>query len=475
MSTRLASFLPAFFVIGFIALGILLIFGLTKEGKTSIFIADESGAEQKGIFRIYHHKVYADFAEKGVYYIPEANPAYLRLVANTPETESVYFQTTANTSFAQHIAADESHVYCGNLILPKLNPYNVYYIGDGYVSDGQLTYYCSLEFSPNQELGMIRAAYQQILFNFNKGPRPQTVLYSFKALPVAQVSYQLILPNIVTDGQQAYLAGELMPKALPQNLHYLLQPNKDKSSQHYLADGQHIYYDNNLLELQDNDQIIAYDISTAAGHYLEDSIQHNFYFKNKSFPNNLAPLRILNTTDKHGIPTLFHSPKGIYYIEGVKKVVKKAGKSPFKDKFEKIYPDVFSNGTSSFFLVANKTSTRGRNGYRLCSYITSLMELDNAPAEKWEEIGRAGYGAKSPGSIWRNGMHYYYFDNAGQESAIKSSIYKIRDPALANYMTFNAVESDTIYDYIQMGFLEIPPHREVIRAESRLHSRFRGC
>lgn len=442
--------------IGLCALGLLLIVALAKENNQPNFLSYDSYSKELGIFGVYQNKIYAEVADKGVYYIPEADAASFQLIADAP--------------LVQHIGTDQSHVYCGNLILPNLNPATVYFIGDNYLSDGKLTYYCSPNATPNQQLGATKEIYQQILFNFSQGPKPQVLLYSFKLLPMTKESYQLILANIVSDGQQAYLFGNLLPLALPQNLHYLSQFN-GRASNRYLTDKQHVYYENKLLNIRDNGQLVTYDISSLAGHYLEDPVQHYFYFQDIPFPAELKPLRILNTSDKHGITTLFVSSKGIYYVNRDKNIIKRAGDSPFNNVFEQIYPDIYSNGINSFFLMADETHTQTKAGSFLCGYVTYLMELVDAPAKDWEEMGNTGHGLKSPGSIWRNGNRYFYFDKTGQNDHLNSAIYEIRDPELASYMLFDFIEASTIHMYIKEGLMHIPKHRVIIQADNR----FNGC
>ena len=107
---------------------------------------------------------------------------YYRIDAADPAS----FQAFDTGAFdGRQAGRDQRHVYCGNLILPDLRPASARYLGNSYFSDGAATYFCSMHSRLNRELEPLDEFWRKILHRAGAGPKPQTYLYPYVALPAS--------------------------------------------------------------------------------------------------------------------------------------------------------------------------------------------------------------------------------------------------------------------------------------------------
>jgi len=158
------------------------------------YAAADDGESYKGsIYKRYDGAIYAAVPSNGYYRMGEADPASFKAF-DTP------------TYDGRQAARDSRHVYCGNLILPGLKPASTQFLGNSYFSDGATTYYCALFTTINRELGAVREVWQTLLFRTGHGPKPQTYLHPFIALPASSQPYRALLDrDLATDGSRVFL------------------------------------------------------------------------------------------------------------------------------------------------------------------------------------------------------------------------------------------------------------------------------
>jgi len=77
----------------------------------------------------------------------------------------------------RNVGADESAVYCGNLAMIGLDPTRARAIGNGYFTDGRVSYFCSDIGERNHELGAFAGAVQTAAYALLGADKPQSYIY----------------------------------------------------------------------------------------------------------------------------------------------------------------------------------------------------------------------------------------------------------------------------------------------------------
>ena len=153
-------------------LPMFLLFWLMSGDDENFATIDHGQSYGNSIYKRYQDAVYAAVPSNGYYRIDAADPAS--------------FQAFDTGAFdGRQAGRDQRHVYCGNLILPDLRPASARYLGNSYFSDGAATYFCSMHSRLNRELEPLDEFWQKILHRAGAGPKPQTYLYPYVALPAS--------------------------------------------------------------------------------------------------------------------------------------------------------------------------------------------------------------------------------------------------------------------------------------------------
>lgn len=450
------------FVIIFLLFSFLFVFMLTKQAnEPSSFQLDQhgqkigSGATE---FKIYQNQVYVSVPSNGEYLIAEADKNSIRTLA-----EGDYS--------ARQIAVDQKQVFCGNLILKGLNPAKVYSLGDGYLSDGQTTWYCSPSTERNTELNPVQEIWQIILYNFGLGKKPQTYLYTFYQLKNGAKPYQLIESNVVSNGENTYAKGKLIDGAKGGQLRYINSFSDDLSdmrpSHRYSADGLNVYYQDQRVPVKDHAQLLSFDFDGGLdSEFLYAPLEQLFYYHTQPFPKQHAPYQILNRDSKHANDPLFLSQDGIWFYNRTKEEPVRAGDNPFKSKFIQLAPDVYHNGQDTYYLGIYDHVVRSGRGSKTCYRSTVLYRLANTPLKKWQKIGDVRYGGMwSSGTVWKNGQHYYYFDEFGQGQLINQAVYLIPSQKALQTILNPSQSTDDIRAYKRNGMIVQLDSEEAVQAK----------
>ena len=416
-------------------------------------------------FKIYNNKVYVSVPSNGAYVIPQADAQSMaNIPVNAKNSQSVYA--------IRQLAMDKNHVYCGNIILRDIHPQKVRSIGDGYITDGKITYFCSQGTERNDQLNPVQEVWQIILYNFGMGAKPQSYLYPFFKLDAGEKPYVLIRDGIVSNGEKTYLRGKLIAEAQGGSLRYLqsFSSSSDElyDSTRYTADGRHVYYQNQIIPIQDEPELLTFGFdSSMESEFLYDPQKKNFYYHQYKFPEKNAPYKILNKTSEHAHDPLFISPKGIWFYNRDDEELQKVGKNPFRSKFVQLAPDVYHNGIDTFYMGSYDKVIRSRQGYKTCYRSTVLYRLKNVPVNQWRKIGdvRYGGGTWSSGTIWKNGNQYYYFDEFGQGQGLNQSVYLIKDAAALQIIMNPAQSTDDIRGYRHNGTFIEPKADKAVKAK----------
>lgn len=460
---------------------------------SSYYKIDQNGQELHGEFMLYEGKVYVAVPSNGFYPVEEANVASLRALSDNRQDD--------------HVALDKNHVYCGNQILPNLDPTTTIALGNNYYgnpTNGKLTYYCSRSSERNFALKWWQELWQTLvyqlscyefiseLFNAPKyAKKPQTYLYPFNALPASDMPYQPALDRftgIATNGTQVYYHGQPMPQASPNGLRMLQEKevnrNDTRDSPWYFADGKHVYHKNQLLPVADNPQLYTFAVNDVLDiEYLFDPQDNMVYAQNLPFDSAHAPYQLISRHGEHVYHALFIGKEplgkaGVYFYNTQTNQIQRAGDSPFTGadgqanfaNFSEIAPYVFSDGKQTLYLESYekwvRSSGRGTYFNGLYGRFTYVYQLNEGNANQWQKIGKVGRGM---GSAWQNGDRFYYFDEYGTGQLIFHTIYRIADHATVQQMLSDEFHRDDIFDLIEEDRLVVPQRTKLLEAETKFN------
>jgi hypothetical protein len=208
---------------------------------------DRGGQKIGGIYLQYQNQVYASVPSNGDYPIKEADVNSFRLLDDSYRN--------------RQFGVDKNHAYCGNLIVKDFNPSTAKAIGNDYFSDGKQTCYCASMSVSNKDLSVFSELSQRMQYGFGIGDKPQTYIYPFSKLEAGAAPYRAILKTeVATNGTLSYYEGKILPQANPERLRQIPKRYNDgdiRESERYLADGEHVYYENTILPLKDHSDFYA--------------------------------------------------------------------------------------------------------------------------------------------------------------------------------------------------------------------------
>lgn len=412
--------------------------GMNKDPSNAIDRPENDTEGTLGtIYKQYQGQIYASVPSNGVYKVDQADAQSFRAIADG-------FQN-------RQFAADNKQVYCGNLILPKLNPAQTISLGNGYISDGKYTFYCANMSEPNPALGKGAQLYQQLLYAWDLAAKPQTYIYpSFELAPSTHPYRSMLKRVIASNGQQTYFAGQLMPQANPDTLRALPKRYNDgdvRDSYAYFADGQHVYFQQHLLDLPDQSDLYSITVDNISQqNYLIAPKQGLAYIDHLAFDPQHAPYRLISTHGAHVLHGLFISKAGVYYYDTQTQSIQRAGDNPFAiGQWEEIAPLIFSNGQATLYLESSERWGSHKNP-SLQSRSTHLYQLNESTTGQWQKISTVDHNF---GEVWKKGEVFYYFDQLGSTQLIAQTIYRIVDPALVQQLTTSAYHPNDIRKLIK--------------------------
>lgn len=448
-------------------LPMFLLFWLMSGDDENFATIDHGQSYGNSIYKRYQDAVYAAVPSNGYYRIDAADPAS--------------FQAFDTGAFdGRQAGRDQRHVYCGNLILPDLRPASARYLGNSYFSDGAATYFCSMHSRLNRELEPLDEFWQKILHRAGAGPKPQTYLYPYVALPASARPYRPLLDrDLATDGARAFYRGLEMPQANPATLRRV-PAGRDgdvRPSDDFFADGSRVYFHEQPLPLSDDPALHAFMVGDLYRQpYLRDPRDGMVYVGAQPFDAAHAPYRLINEKGRHVYQALFASKDGLYFYNTQTRQLERAGDDPFASgAYAELSPYVYSDGAQTLFLRAEEVwarSTRGGGG-GLVSRSTLVNRLRDAPDGAWVKRGVVYHNF---GTVWQKGGTLYYFDEMGPSQLISNPIYQILDPVAADFLLRSQetrqITADDIRKLIRGGKLAVPQYETVLEAKTRYRKIF---
>lgn len=433
---------------------------LVIGGNDDFASVDKGESYRSSIYKRYQGAIYAAVPSNGYYRMDAADPASFDA-----------FET--RTYDGRQAGRDSRHVYCGNLILPDMKPASARFLGNSYFTDGAITYFCAFYSKPNEALGGLREVWQKLLFRAEQGEKPQTYLYPFRALPASAQPYRPLLDRqLATDGARVFYEGMEMPQANPQALRRVaaIQDGESRPGDQFFADGRHVYFRETLLPLSDDPRLYSFQLEGLDRQlYLSDPRDGMVYVGAQAFDAAHAPYRLLSDKGRHVNQALFAGRDGIYFYNSQTLQIERAGDDPFASgAFTALSPYVFSDGKQVLFLKGNESwyKTRSRGG--LISRSTLIYRMKLAPGGSWQKLGDVYHRF---GSVWRHGEALYYFDELGSSQLVFSPMYRILDPAAADFLLRSQqtlqIRADDIRKLIREGKMAAIEGEAVLEAKTR--------
>ena len=430
-----------------------------SRGPSSMDL-DHEGQKIGGIYLRYQNQVYASVPSNGDYLIKEADANSFRLLDDSYRN--------------RQFGVDKNHAYCGNLIVKDFNPSTAKAIGNDYFSDGKQTCYCASMSVNNKDLSVFSELSQRMQYGFGIGDKPQTYIYPFFKLKASSSPYRAILKTeVATNGTLSYYEGKILPQANPEHLRQIPKVYNDgdiRESERYLADGEHVYYENTRLPLKDHPDLYAIVIDAQnQENYLIDPKEGMVYVNDIAFEKQYSPYRVLSLNGGHVYHALFLSKDGVFYFDTRKKKVLRIDDNPFNTgKFTEIAPLIFSDGRQILYTQTNESWGNNKSpGLKFRS--TNIYRLDEPGTGTWEKVGMVN---GTSGSVWKKGSTYYYFDQLGDTQLIGQTIYRITDQATVDQLLSPEIRTDDIRKLVRTDHMASVKSTELITAKTSYSSAY---
>ena len=424
------------------------------------YTIDNHGQKISDVFVRYQNQLYASVPSSGYYLISESDANSFKLVDNN----------YSNRQFG----VDKNHAYCGNIVVEDFNPAMAKAIGNNYFTDGKQTCYCASISVRNDDLSIISELGQRVLHGFGMGDKPQTAIYKYIKLEPGSAPYRAILKTeVVTNGSLSYSKGRILAQSHATGLRQIPEVYDDgdiRESDSYLADGEHVYYQNTVLPIHDNSDLhtLVFDAQNQAD-YLIDPKQDMVYVNGMPFDRQSGPYRILSLHGEHIRHVLFLSEDGIFYFDKERKKILKIKNNPFSSgDFKEIAPLIFSDGQQILYIETSQFWGANRNP-GLKSESTHIYKLDEPLIGAWQKIGMVN---GSYGSVWKNGGTYYYFDQLGDSQLIPQTIYRIRDQAAVAALLVPQIGTEDIRKLVHSDHLAKVKRTELLEVKTKFSGGF---
>lgn len=421
----------------------------------------ENGKELFGRFTRYEKTIYVVVPGDGYHPIPFAD------IKSIHSISSEYYD--------RHIAVDNKNVYCGNRIMPQMNPEKVVSVGNNYYTDGTTTCYCGISPQIKKDLTSSKEFSKLIdyyLFNGDTPKKPQAYLYPMVTLPNSDKPYYSKLKHfsIASNGKQTFYEGKLMPKANIDSLCTIpLYKGQDKRQSFiYFRDGKQVYYKSNLLPILGNKQLYSIEVYQQRNmSYLYNPINGIVYINNICFDKKNTPYKLMSKFGSHVNHTLWLSKNGVYFYNTEKKEVQRAGNNPFlSNDFKEIAPLVFSNGKETLYVDAYERWHNSKTDKSLDKRCTTINRLEGLEGQnKWQKLGSF----YTFGSVWKYGKQWYYFDSLGERQLVFNTIYKIKDEETVKKLLEKGTigRHKIIRQLVKAKKLIKPKYKEILKAKTK--------
>ena len=351
------------------------------------------------------------------------------------------FRFFASESYrGRNVGMGESAVYCGNLAMIGLDPSRARAIGNGYFTDGEISYFCSDAGERNYELGGFTEMVQTVRYALLGADKPQSYIYktqrisSVNLAPILDFGFAAEKAALGNESGKVYFEGKQLEGADARALRYVLDA-RGRTSDFYVTDGRNVYFKSSRLAVKFTPEL--HEAAYFNGvHYLLEPASGAVYADEHEFAPKFAPYSLpFGVSGAHAYHLLFRGKGGIYFWQrhsgGESDELKRAGDDPFVGDISPLAGSVFVSGAQTYFVQSREVWHRTKNGRHLGSRHTELFRLKTS--EQWRKIGLVRNGVY--GAVYANGDKIYYFDALGKVQLIDSSVYEIADTDVIEILT----------------------------------------
>ena len=340
----------------------------------------------------------------------------------------------------RNVGMGENAVYCGNLAMIGLDMARTRAIGNGYFTDGRVSYFCSDVGERNYELGEFTEMVQTVRYALLGADKPQSYIYKTKRVssvnlaPILDFGFAAEKAALRGESGRVYFEGRQLEGADARALRYVLDA-RGRSSDFYVTDGRDVYFKSSRLAVKFTAEL--HEAAYFNGvHYLLEPVSGAVYADENEFAPKFAPYSLpFGVSGAHAYHLLFRGKGGIYFWErhsgGESGELKRAADDPFADDISPLAGSVFISGAQTYFVQSREVWHRNKSGRRLGSRHTELFRLETS--EQWRKIGLVRNGVY--GAVYVNGDKIYYFDAMGTGQLIESSVYEIADTDAIEILT----------------------------------------
>jgi len=340
----------------------------------------------------------------------------------------------------RNVGMGENAVYCGNLAMIGLDLARTRAIGNGYFTDGKISYFCSDVGERNYELGEFTEMVQTVRYAILGADKPQSYIYKTQRVSSVNLApildFGFVAENVALGGEsgRVYFEGRQLEGADARALRYVLDA-RGRTSDFYVTDGRNVYFKSSRLAVKFTPELheAAY---FGRARYLLEPASGVVYADGNEFAPEFAPYSLpFGVFGAHAYHLLFRGKDGIYFWEskndGKNGELKRAAADPFTGEISPLAGSIFVSGAQTYFVQSREIWSRGKSGKRLSSRRTELFRLETS--EQWRKIGLVRNGVY--GAVYANGDKIYYFDALGTQQGISASVYEIADVAAIEALT----------------------------------------
>ena len=340
----------------------------------------------------------------------------------------------------RNVGMGENAVYCGNLAMTRLEPSRAISIGNGYFTDGEISYFCSDVGERNYELGGFTEMVQTMAYAIFGADKPQSYIYktervsSANLAPILDFGFAAEKAALGGESGRVYFEGRQLEGADARALRYI-KDARGRASDFYVTDGQNVYFKSSRLAVKFTAEL--HEAAYFNGvHYLLEPSSGAVYADEHVFAPKFAPYSLpFGVSGAHAYHLLFRGKGGIYFWQSHSDDknggLKRAADDPFAGEISPLAGSIFIGGGQTYFVQSREVWHRTKNGRRLGSRHTELFRLETS--EQWRKIGLVRNGVY--GAVYANGDKIYYFDALGTGQLIDSSVYEIADTGAIEILT----------------------------------------
>ncbi|WP_149724663.1 DKNYY domain-containing protein [Campylobacter concisus] len=424
---------------------VLAMLYLWREGEYQRGFANINSSE---FYRSPEGKIYVQISGSGKYELKGVDEASFRVL----KLKHAYDYS--------NVAADKNSVYCAREILPDLDPNSTKVLGNGYISDGKISYYCSSRSEKKAGFNEFIAIMKSVTHVFIKSYDDSSYFYRTKLVESTNLE-PIFDAGFARDGDTLYYKGEKLD-ADPSEPRYITAENGAPSG--YYTDGKSLFMGFYRLDASYSDETrrICYDAKHDIEYLFEPKSGAAFANERKFSAQNMPYSAIYSVDNVHSFWPLFASKDGIYFWDSSKNEQAKISDYQLKGELKRLYADIFVDESLAYFLQQGEEWRRSKHGRHLEAQTVSLYKF--APSFSWREIGLVKDGEY--GAVYANGKKVYFFSKIKPFYGIKHSVYEVADPGVIEILTRASKElsAKDISGMIKRGELVETSGEEVARS-----------